>query len=340
MIKMKDIARMCGVSPAVVSLVLNGRDREVGIAEKTRQHILDTTRSLGYCRNEMAVSIAKKRGNILAFVSENMGVVEYTGRIQNGIFEEASKHGYAVMVYHLNEENAALILKKILGWCTSGVIFHVSSRENVKFLTESFRKNNIPFGFANLSNPEGIGVTSDDYAGAREAVAHLAAQNRKRILCIAGGNPLNKHPSEYAFLRMKGYSDGVKELLPGSEEKICFMDSLQGDPTQNLARILKEFHADGVFCNADHYAMRVFPAAEKLKLKVPEDIAIVGFGGLSIGDYAPVALSSIVQNFEEMGSLTVRYVIEAIEGREAPEGSRNCRLPVHLFVKESSKCCS
>lgn len=337
MIKMKDIAQICGVSPAVVSLVLNGKDKKLGIAEKTRKHILEVTGSLGYCRNEMAVSIARKQGNILGFVSENMGVVEYTGRIQNGVFEEASKHGYAVMVYHLNEENASLILKKILGWCTSGVIFHVSSREKVKSLTEHFRKNNIPFGFANLSNPEGIGVTSDDYAGAKEAVAHLVSQNRKRILCLAGGSPRNKHPSEYAFLRMQGYSDAVRELLPGSEEKIFFPDSHRGDPIKNIARILKDFHADAVFCNADHYAMRVFPAAEYLKWKVPENLAIVGFGGLSIGDYAPVPLSSIVQNFEEMGSLTVRYVIDEIEGRKEVHTPRNCLMPVRLLVKGSSK---
>ena len=84
---MTDIAVECGISRSVVSLVLNGRDKELGIAASTRDQILRVAREIGYCRNELAASIGKKHSQVLAFVTAKMGSIEYTGRIQNGVLD-------------------------------------------------------------------------------------------------------------------------------------------------------------------------------------------------------------------------------------------------------------
>ena len=141
---MSDIAVECGISRSVVSLVLNGRDKELGISATTRDQILRVAREIGYCRNELAASIGKKHSQVLAFVTADMGSVEYTGRIQNGVLDAASERGYTVTVHRLKKNTNAEIIRKILGWRAAGVIFHVAELSAIQEITAVLDKNGIP----------------------------------------------------------------------------------------------------------------------------------------------------------------------------------------------------
>lgn len=99
--KLKDIAERAGVDIGTVSHVLNRRPKADRLKAETRERIQRIAKELGYCRNELAASIAGGRGNVLAFISAEMGCIEYTGRIQNGVLDEAAAQDYAVTVYHL-----------------------------------------------------------------------------------------------------------------------------------------------------------------------------------------------------------------------------------------------
>lgn len=95
MVTMSDIAQACGVSRSVVSLVLNGREKEVGIAQQTRDRIMAAAEELGYCRNELARAIVTGRNNVVAVIVSGDPDLEFTQRIISGALDAASEQNFS-----------------------------------------------------------------------------------------------------------------------------------------------------------------------------------------------------------------------------------------------------
>ena len=313
MATMLDIAQECGISRSVVSLVLNGRDKELGIASATRDQILRVAGEIGYCRNELAASIGKKHSQVLAFVTADMGSVEYTGRIQNGVLDAASERGYTVTVHRLKKNTNAEIIRKILGWRAAGVIFHVAQLSVIQDITAVLDKNVIPWGTVNLSNPGGIGVTTDDRSGIENAVRFLAERGHRRIVFLAHG----KMRLEYQLNRENGYLAGMKKYVPDFQPLIC---RLAGpEELENMAYfsgLVKQWNqgkADAVICESDQLATAFGRAAQSCGYSIPETFSLIGFGNSIISENFNPPLATISQDFEEMGSRTVNWLADVIE---------------------------
>ncbi len=333
---LKDIAARAGVDIGTVSHVLNRRPKAALLKPETRQRILRVARELGYCRNEMASSVATGHGNVLAFVTGEMGSAEYTGRIQSGIFDEACARGYSVSVYHLNGNNHSEIIQRILGWRTAGVIFHISALENASEIIEVLKKNAIPYGTANLSNPGGTGVTTDDYQGALDAVKYLAELGHRKILFLSIPEK-NDCSNEYSVNRRNGYLGGMKKYLPEVQPDILEVNNSEQGSVTIIREKLREAKPSAVFCLGDSFAMRVFQAADQERIAIPEQLSVVGYGGLVMSEYASVPMTTVIQDFEKIGSLTARQVIDRLEKKEVGDPERNIRLPVKLLVRDSTR---
>lgn len=333
---LKDIAAKAGVDIGTVSHVLNRRPKAALLKPETRQRIFQVASELGYCRNEMASSVATGHGNVLAFVTGEMGSAEYTGRIQSGIFDEACLRGYSVSLYHLNRNNHNEIIQRILGWRTVGVVFHISTLENASEIIESLKKNAIPYGTANLSNPGGIGVTTDDYQGALDAVKYLVELGHHKILFLS--IPENKTCStEYSVNRRNGYLEGMQKYLPDIQPDILEVNNTEQGSVVRIREKIRENRPTAVFCLGDSFAMRVFQAADQEGIAIPEQLSVVGYGGLVMSEYASVPMTTVIQDFEKIGSLTARQVIDRLERKEIGDPERNIRLPVKLLVRDSTR---
>ena len=331
---MSDIAAECGISRSVVSLVLNGRDKELGIAPSTRDQILRVAGEIGYCRNELAASIGKKHSQVLAFVTADMGSVEYTGRIQNGVLDAASERGYTVTVHRLKKNTNTEIIRKILGWRAAGVIFHVASLEKIREITDVLDKNAIPWGTVNLSNPGGIGVTTDDRSGIENAVRLLAEHGHRRIVFLAYG----KMKLEFQLNRENGYLEGMKKYVPDFQPLIC---RLAGpEEMENMAYfsgLVNQWNqdkADAVICESDQLATALGRAAQSCGYSIPETFSLIGFGNSIIARTFSPPLSTIAQDFEEMGSRTVNWLADVIE-KKGSVLSSGCRIPTGFIQRES-----
>ena len=332
---MTDIAVECGISRSVVSLVLNGRDKELGIAASTRDQILRVAREIGYCRNELAASIGKKHSQVLAFVTADMGSVEYTGRIQNGILDAASERGYTVTVHRLKKNTDAEIIRKILGWRAAGVIFHVADLKVIQDITGILDKNHIPWGTVNLSNPGGIGVTTDDRTGIENAVRLLAESGHRKIVFAGIGTSSMK---EFQINRETGYLDGMKKYLT-EETPLVLRLSKPGkmDDMAYLAeRLLPQLQgkADAVICESDQLAAALGRAVQMKGGSIPGTFSLVGFGNSVISDNFNPPLSTIAQDFEKMGSRTVNWLVDVIEKKTSALSS-GCLIPTVFIRRES-----
>ena len=331
---MLDIARECGISRSVVSLVLNGRDKELGIAASTRDQIMQVAGRIGYCRNEMAASIGKKHSQVLAFVTADMGSVEYTGRIQNGVLDAASERGYTVTVHRLKKNTNMEIIRKILGWRAAGVIFHVAELDAIREITASLDKNGIPWGTVNLSNPGRIGVTTDDREGIENAVRLLAEHGHRKIAYLGNG----KMKLEYQLNRENGYLEGMKKFDPDFQPLICRLAGpKEMENISYLSGLVKQWNeekVDAVICESDQLAAALGRTVQINGGSIPGTFSLVGFGNSIISENFNPPLSTISQDFEEMGSRTVNWLADVIENKTA--AARECFIPTTFIPRVST----
>lgn len=335
-VSLKDISEKTNVSVCTVSQVLNNHPKAEKLRPETREKILTAAKLLGYCRNEAAAAIRKKSSNVLAFVSSEMGSIEYTGRIQNGVLDAASTLGYTILVHHLAKESAGAIAEKLLGWRVAGVIFHVAQLEKIREITTLLDKESIPWGTVNLSNPGGIGCTTNDAAGIEEAVRFLVEKGHERIGYFANSRHLN---CEYQFTRYTGYQNGLQKYLPDFSGRFYFLNS-PADLQENMYadKLIKEIrkdHVDAVICESDRLAVYLLRGARRNSLSVPEALSLIGFGNGFISENADPPLTTLHQDFEALGEATVQALVKKITSRKNA-GMEKKLFPVRLIERFST----
>ena len=336
-VSLKDISKATGINTCSVSQVLNNHPKAMSLRPETREKILAAAKELGYCKNEMAASLICKNSKVLAFITCPMGSVEYTGIIQNGILNTAGASGYTIIVYRLETMSEEEIIAKIIGWRVAGVIFHVEDRAKVRKITDTLAEKSISFGFVNLSNPDGIGVTSDDRQGIVDAVRYLKEKGHKKIALAR--IPLRKE-IEYDIRRVQGYRDGIAEYFPEQDEIILNIPDLKKEYdnkclTDIVRKIISE-KIDGVICTGDIIAAGLNNAALQLNYHVPEDFSLVGFGNSVVSEMFFPPLTTVFQDFSAMGQETVNFIIESIEKKNT-SAVHNIMLPTSIIERKSVK---
>ncbi|MFA6930436.1 MAG: LacI family DNA-binding transcriptional regulator [Lentisphaeria bacterium] len=340
-VRLKDIASVAGVDIGTVSHVLNHRPKASLLRPETRARIERIAQDLGYCRNELAASVSRCRSKVLALVSAEMGSIEYTGRVQNGVFDAASDLDYAVTLYHLNSHNEDRIIRKILGWRTAGVVFHLSGLEQATKLQSALQQQGIAYGFANLSHPGGMGVTTDDQQGIFAAVQHLRDCQCQNPAFFTYRSSSKTAASEYLLRRESAYRQALTKFFPGAKDFFLFADglsSVSAERQQLLAnlQLIKANFIDGIICASDMLAFKLLQLLPLSGLQVPADFRLIGFGDLALASLCQPNLSSIAQNFELMGGKITQMLIASIENKISKTTLTDLLLPVELVLRESS----
>jgi len=314
MVTIKDIARESGVSHATVSYVLNGKAKQARIGDEACERIKAVAERLGYQRNELARSMVTGRNDVLAFVSYNTGTWEYTGKILSGVMEETTRGDFALKVFNLEQAAQADIARRLLEQRVAGVVFHSSRHEDFAEIQEAMAKARVPCATVNLSNPAaGFGVTSDDFQGVKDAVAHLVALGHRHIAYLTKNSNV-----EYIENRKNGYLAGMGSFQPLLGEDIAML--LAAKPS-------------AVVCYSDYAACDVLRAAYQLGLRVPDELSVVGFADLEIAQNAVVPLTTVAQPFEEMGREAAAALLAS---SKRLDGTENRKLAVKLVVRGST----
>lgn len=343
MVTIKDIAREAGVSHATVSCVLNGKAKQLRISDVASERIKAAAEQLGYQRNEIARSMVTGRNDVIAFISCDTGAWEYTGKIMSGIVEEATRQNFAVKVYHLAHSNPDNIIRQLVEQRVAGVIFHSEKNSDFDFIRREVEKKHIPGATVNLSNATtGIGITSDDFQGAKDVVKYLSGLGHQRIAHFSH-QYIGEEP-EYIEQRQKGYIAGMRECLGKSATiRIEFLPPLpvEDEAVAIIKKTLNESAGQrptAIFCISDSVAMQVLQAASQVGMKVPEELSIVGFADLEMARYAIVPLTTVAQPFEQMGREAANMLINAIENKRADilDKAENRKLEVTMVVRKST----
>lgn len=339
MLGMKDIAREAGVSRPTVSLVLNGKAGKgnVRISEETKKRVFAAAEKLGYCRNEIARSMITGKTCFIGFMSNNTDI-EYTAKNLSGAISECQKYDYFVKIFptHTDENNFEQCLKNMIGQRPAGIICRSPDIEQQKLLRRECGKYNIPVALIGsiYRGDWGIRVLTDDAAGAAEAAKLLIRNDRRKLLCVC-----SREGKRFSDERYKGFAEGAKNAgLRIKKFSIPYSDDNFKNFEKELLELLKsERRPDGIFCVTDELAMIVLRVTAKAKLKVPEDLSVIGFADMRMAAFATPPLTTVAEPFEEIGTTAARELLKEIKSASIKsfKSPKIIELSVKMKIRES-----
>ena len=306
-VTIKDIAGEAGVSYSTVSVALGNRRTALPLSPKTREKVLAAARKLGYRRNALAGQIRTGRTRSLAFVTPNLEA-EYVTRILLGVMEGADKLGYSVKVCRVTRDSARESYDRILETRQDAIVA-VGDIPDADYLIDSARPLGIAVGCADCKGDPNYNVRiySDDRQGEADAVEHLFRLGCRNFAFVSD-DPADRR---YVLPRLAGFREALARH--GLETPEAWIVNGR-DRIPGFLRSCRDTGAlpDAVCCSSDFIAARVILAAMELGFRVPADFSVIGFGDLDFTREIAPGISSVSQNYREIGARTAELLIGRI----------------------------
>lgn len=327
----KDIARESGYSVGTVSRVLN---HSAGVSDKARKKVMEVVDKHHFQLNNNAKHLKKQTREGIAIVIKDMKNMLFAAIVEEMQGLIRSKN-YDSVVYYLNEDDNELeeAVKICVERRPMGIVFLGMNKE---VLRERFSAIKVPcvlvtnsasdMGYENLSS-----VSTDDEAAARFAVEHLLSLGHRKIGVLGGSLSTSQITSSRYEGCIKAFDTYHVTFDPASQYEITSFDIAEGYRSmEHLMDNVPKLSA--VFAMADVLAIGAIRAIQDRGLNVPEDISVIGFDGIDMGNYISPRLTTIRQHREEIAARSVEILLRSIdEGTPAVHEIE----PFHLVPGES-----
>jgi LacI family transcriptional regulator len=183
-----------------------------------------------------------------------------------------------------------------------------------------------------LDYPQASFVDVDNRLGAYTAVSHLISSGRQRIATITGRQDMS-----VGLHRRQGYVDALEAHGREVDDALILVGNFEQETAYQATRTLLGQHPDAIFAASDSMALGALRALADMGLRVPDDVAVVGFDGLTVGDTAVLlptpALTTIRQPIHRIGVLAVETLLDIIKQPQA--APRHVVLPTELIIRQS-----
>ncbi|NOR74869.1 MAG: substrate-binding domain-containing protein [Draconibacterium sp.] len=331
-ISLKDLANELGVSISTVSRALKNHP---DISAELTTKIQKLAKERNYTPNPLAMGLLKQQTKMIGVIVPDI-VTHFYSSIISGIEEVAKQHGYFIVIASSNEsvEKEIESVENLLKSRVEGFIVCVSRETKNYNHFEKLIQNEIPLVFFDrICEPLNVpSVIADGVDSAKKIVHHFYKNGSKKIAYISGPDHLNISKN-----RKDGYLQGLKEcglkfdsqLL--AECNLSFEDATRA--TQQLLQIKKL--PDAIFGLNDTIAFAAMKEIKKHGLKIPDDIALVGFTDEFHSTIVEPTLTSIIHPTLEIGRAAANLFVQLIE--KGSNFKKQIVLKTELVVRESSK---
>lgn len=297
-----DVAHRAGVSTAVVSYVLNGGPRPVS-AEK-RDRVLRAIEELGYQRDAVAAALSSRRSRILGLLvpdASNPYFADLARRIEDAAFAR----GFTVLIGNAAEDRAreARHLDAFFAHRADGVIACLA--DLAAPLPPPLRADPERFVLVDRVPPgwSGRAVAVDNRHGGRLAAERLLAGGRRRLAILAGPG---------GFAHVEDRVEGFRAALPPGHASACTaahqFSFVEGRAA--MVQLLAEQRPDGVFCCADSLAIGALAALAEAGLRVPEDVAVIGYDDVAQAAVTVPPLTTVAQPTDEIAEQALALLLD------------------------------
>ncbi|MBL7858264.1 MAG: LacI family DNA-binding transcriptional regulator [Cyclobacteriaceae bacterium] len=337
-VTIKDIARELGISPSTVSRALKDHP---DISPETKKAVNELATKLNYQPNIVALSLRQSKTNTLGIIIPEL-VHFFFSTVISGIEDVAYSAGYNVIITQSNEslQREKSDIKALFNSRVDGMLISISRETNNFEHIESILAKGVPMVFFDrvYENINSSKVIVDDLSGAKEATQHLIDQGCVRIAHLEGPPNL-----DITKQRLEGYVQALTEnKVPVNKDYIvsCPLGTIEEGKMATEKLLAMKNPPDAIFATNDPAAMGAMQAIKEAGLKIPKDIAIVGFSNWFFSALLDPPLTSVDQPGFEMGQEAAKLLIRHIEMKskdsdvEPPAETKI--LKTRLIVRESS----
>ncbi|MDN8599360.1 LacI family DNA-binding transcriptional regulator [Citrobacter enshiensis] len=321
--RIKDIATACGVSLAAVSRALKGQP---GLSEETRQRILAIAASEGYDFNRLRSGRIKRLLFLLHRQHNIASALPFYSSVMLGVADACRENDIAMSFLPIGPEDS---VAELINLHQPDALICAGYLE-AEILT-ALRKLALPVALVDLWAADFPCVNPDNYHGGFIATRHLLEQGRQRIAFLGH---LQRHYS--IRQRVEGYQQALFDAGLTLSAEYCVEAPPVKDIEQALVDGMEKLLAlpqppDAIFAYNDIAALVAMRVCARKGIRVPEDIAIVGFDDIDAAAWAHPALTTVAVDKHELGRDAFRLLLNE-------QGERNLLLPVRLVIRESSLC--
>lgn len=328
---LKDLADKLGVSIATVSRALRN-SHEVG--EEMTQKVKQLAKELNYRPNPFAQSLRKEAPRVIGVIVPNL-VTHYYAAVLDGIEDYASKLGYSVISAnsHEDHEREAQALDNFLNMHVEGIIACLAQDTTDYSHFEQLHEMGVPLVFFARCCLEDMfsQVVGNGDVAAQEATQHMIETGSRRVAFIGGPNHL-----DMVRRRKHGYLEALRENRIPIDRNLVVCDKIDFDVARNATlRLLEgENPPDAILAFNDIITYAAFDAIKSKGLRIPEDVAIIGFTDGDTAAFVTPRLSAIMDQAHVQGTKACQLLMKSINGDEKIYKEV---VPMILKIRESSE---
>ncbi len=327
----KEIARIAGVSPSAVSIVINNKK---GVSDETRKKVSSIIEKLQYIPNPSSRRLLfNKTNNIAILFEKNLSPMEHLfySELNRVILHECETEGYNLMFTSITVENGNVIFPNIIkAYDVDGIILYGNID---RIIINSIKKFDIPRIVIDnhLADPETLSVNADYEEAASAAARHLVGLGHRDIAYIGNAELPNFNSQTFS---------GFKKVMEQNNISIP-VNWIQMDANTKesaaacMKKILSGTHRpSAVLCSADIYAIGAIKSIRESGLRIPEDISITGIDDIVLSRYVEPPLTTVKIDKTEMGRTAFSMLIKKINGKDVS----NTQIASDNLVARGSTC--
>ncbi|WP_187398942.1 LacI family DNA-binding transcriptional regulator [Micromonospora sp. WP24] len=303
---MSDVARLAGVSHQTVSRVLNNHP---SVRQETRERVLRAVHQLNYRPNALARGLAARRSKVIGVISFDT-ILYGPAATLLGVERAARAAGYGINIVtleRLDRSGVAAAIDALSEQSVAGVVLIAP------MVSAAVAVHGLPTGVPAVLVEPGVdgelpSVSVDQVAGARLAVEHLLALGHETVVHIAG-------PRDW--LEARDRLEGWRLALETAGRRVPPV--ITGDWSPRAGYEIGQSLAErpdvsAVFCANDHQALGLLRALHQRRVRVPEDVSVVGFDDIPEAEYFTPPLTTVRQDFDEVGRRCVAALLDLLNG--------------------------
>ena len=335
-VTISDIAKELNTTAATVSRALSNHP---AISVKTKEAVRKAAIRLKYKKNTIAASLQSGKTNFIGVIIPSAEIT-FFGSVIHGIESIANLNGYNILIYQSNEnmEHEAKGIETFLSARVDGILASISKNtiDFNHFLEVKAR--NIPLVLFDRTNDklELPSVVIDDFKGAFLATEHLIKQGYKRIAHITGAENIKIWNT-----RLKGYKKALATYKIPFDPNLIYVGDITIESGKEAVKYFfeKPNPPDAIFAVEDFTALGVIKELKDRKIKIPEEVGVIGFANELFAEHISPALSSIDQQTVLMGKESIKLLLELISGKEKNQSLHRKVIlePIPIFRESSIK---
>ncbi len=324
-----DVARTAGVSIATVSRVLNDPQK---VNEETRASVFEAIHRLGYVPKAEARARAMQQNRRIGVITPYFTAPSFVQRLR-GVASTLRDSNYELVIYtveNMHKFNRYIETLSINHYLDGLIVLSLQ-------FDNSFAERLLEYGLETVlvEYPHQVlsSVEIDDEAGGRMAADYLV-QKGHRELAFLGDTVIPEFGIHPITLRLAGYRHRLAELGKPLGNDRVYTVAYDMDATRRLGREILSGprRPDAIFCATDMQAVALLKVARDLGLRVPGDLAVMGFDDLDVAEY--VGLTTVRQHLDESGKIAAELLLSRIANRDRPV--QHIQLPLSIVERDSA----